>query len=347
MRRACGGTHEARLTDRPRVLLIEHVDAIGATAADAVARAVALRAAGAEVDIAVLEEGQEDDLLYDALERAPRLIHSRHCGPRARAALARLVRGHGADRVIWAGATPGGGAAAAEVVAGRAACWWPTGLAASSHAVGPLAAGIAADSPCSDHAVDADRTPRTRLSLWDGPFVLAFATPGRPDAAAVLEAFAHVAESLDGIDLVVLGRPDAAFEAHARRLEVLPRVHCVGRAPREAECSWLQTAACVVVGEDAPVSGGLLLRALATGHPLLAVPERSALQAWLEREQVGAGAANGPLAERLAGALTGGAAAERAAARSRALAARHHAAALAARAARLLQGADAQRRRAA
>lgn len=323
-----GGTHEASLNERARVLLIEHVDAIGAAAIDAGPRATALRTAGAEVELAVLEGGHEPDLLHETCERAPRVIHTRHVGERALESLARTVRASRAEHVVWASAVPGGGPAAARVLDGRPARWWPTGFTPLDAERGPLAPSVAGVSPAASHVLDSARPSRSRLSLWDGPFVLAFASPSKPGTARIVEAFASVASYRDELELVLLGRPDPSLERLAREHEVQARVHCVGRAPREAEACWLQTAVCSIVGEDTPVSGGLLLRTLASGHACMAACETGALHDWLARERLVWGAPGDPLGERLEAALDAHPDVLAATIRARAFAGRHDGAAL-------------------
>lgn len=331
----------------PRVLLIEHVDATGAAALDVSARAIALRSAGANVEVAVLEQGHHADLLYDSCERAPKSIHSRHSGVHALDSLARTIRASGAERVVWAGSAPGGGRTAARALGGRSAIWWPTGFAAVGSVAGPLTAPTTLSAICSAHARDADGPPRRRLSLWDGPFILAFVTPGQSDAAHVLELFAAVASTRDGIDLVVLGQPHPSFESHARRLDVLARVHCVGPAPREAEACWLQTASCTILSSDAAMSGGVLLRAASVGHPMMAHTPAGALHAWLTEEALAWGAHGESIESRLDAALDSRPDVTAAVQRARTLAQRHDADALAREATCLVREQGATRRRAA
>jgi hypothetical protein len=73
------------------------------------------------------------------------------------------------------------------------------------------------------------------------------------------------------VDLVVLDDPDAELEALARTAGIGQRVQFVGRAPREAECAWLQHARVAFVSLQRPLAAGLVLRGLAAGCPLLPV----------------------------------------------------------------------------
>jgi len=59
----------------------------------------------------------------------------------------------------------------------------------------------------------------------------------------------------------------------------------VGPAPREAEAAWLCTASTALLTGDAPLSGGMLLRALGHGCAPVAVGAAAApIADWLEKE---------------------------------------------------------------
>jgi hypothetical protein len=254
-----------------RVLLIEHLDAIGAAIADARVRAAALRAAGCDVEVVVLDASEHDDLLYPA--------RMRRNGPGVEVYAddvfgrellrKRLARARG-ERVLWASATPGGGDAARLLPAGITAHWWASGHA-PSHGIsrGPLEPLWRDGAPCSGSLVERESGGRSRLSLWDGVFLLAPAPLGREGGKAIIDAFADAVSDRDEMDLVVCGHASEALEAHARTRGVSLRVHFVGPAPREAEAAWLATATAAVVCGEVPLSGGLLLRALASGCPIL------------------------------------------------------------------------------
>lgn len=335
------------LSEPTRVLLIEQIDAIGAAPGDGAARASALRAAGARVELAILEREGSNDLLHAHLERAPRLVHTRHSGARALESLAAIVRESDAERIVWASAQPGGDPAAGQVLGGREARWWRTGLAARGAAHGPLPAATPDPAGWGDAAFEPARSPRMRLPLWDGPFVLALAPSTGEDLERLVAAFAEAAEDRDELELVILGDPHPRVTHVAARHDVLPRVHCVGRAPREAEACWLQTAACLVTSEESARSGGLLLRAMASGHPLLTVCKTDPLHAAMQSHGLIAGPAPASLGERLARALEGGDAVAAATARARAMAERQDADALRERAVGVLRALDAPHRRAA
>ena len=252
-----------------RVLLVEHLDAIGAAAADARIRASVLRAAGCTTEIIVLDASSHEDLLFPA--------RMRHSVPGVEVFAddafgrdllrKRLARARG-DRVLWASATPGGGEAAKLIAAGTTAHWWATGHAPVRAVSGPLPA-LFAGAPCAGSVIEPASGSRQRLSLWDGPFLLAPAPLGKRGGLAIIDAFAEAASDRDELDLVVCDHLDADLDAHARARGVSLRTHFVGPAPREAEAAWLATATAAVVCGEVPLSGGLLLRALASGCPVL------------------------------------------------------------------------------
>ena len=101
----------------------------------------------------------------------------------------------------------------------------------------------------------------------------------------MFDGFARATDQRDEVDLVLLDDPDAELEALARTAGIGQRVHFVGRAPREAECAWLQHARVAFVSLLRPLSAGLVMRALAAGCPLLPVGAASEpVSEWL-REQ--------------------------------------------------------------
>ncbi len=308
------GTQEAPLKANSRVLLIEHVDATGAAPPDARARAVACRAAGFQVETVVLDSQHGDDLLFPT--RGPRqgttieVFMDDEPGLRL---LRDRVRASHADHVLWAGAAEGGGVHAARVVESRDAYWWPTGHAGAGGPRGALAPLDRGFAPCAGSAWDAERVARGQLSLWDGPFVLAPARPSHASARLLFGAFAQACRGRDELDLVVLDHPHAGLEALAREAGVRLRVHFVGPAPREAELAWLATARIALVTGDVPLSGGMLLRALGAGLPVLAVGATARpIGDWLRASGAGPAAfentedlaaAFGPLLDREAGAV--------------------------------------------
>lgn len=248
------------------MLLVEHVDAAGASPEDARARSLALRHAGCTVEVVVLDGREDDDLLHPGRQSRPGVaIESLGAGADGRRSLASRVRASQPGLVLWASAAPGGGEAANALPRGPEAYWWPTGHAPAGTVAGPLPALPGFAAPCGGSAIELARGVRQRLSLWDGPFVLAPAPPSGEAADDVLDAFASAAGDRDEVDLVVLDHPHRRLEALARERGVGQRVHFVGPAPREAEAAWLATAVATIVAGDAPVSGGLLLRSLASG----------------------------------------------------------------------------------
>jgi glycosyltransferase involved in cell wall biosynthesis len=137
--------------------------------------------------------------------------------------------------------------------------------------------------PGDGSAAESVRAVRNRLSLWDGPFVLVPAPPSEETARGILDAFAQAAGGRDEVDLVVLDHPRRRLESLANARGVGLRVHFVGPAPREAECAWLSTSALSLVPGDAPLSGGLLLRALGLGSAPVAVGAAAAgIADWFE-----------------------------------------------------------------
>jgi hypothetical protein len=262
------------------------MDATGAAPADARARVLALRHAGYAVETIVLEGRDGDDLQYSTHERSAgagvETIAPDAPGLRA---LGDRVRESRADCVLWAGCTVGGGAAARALPRDIEAFWWPTGHSPSGAAPGPLPELHGFAPPCGGSALEPVRVVRNRLSLWDGPFVLLPALPSEETASALFEGFASAASDRDEVDLVVLGHPGRGLEALAREHGIALRTHFVGPAPREAEAAWLCTASTALLTGDAPLSGGLLLRALGHGCAPVAVGAGAApIADWLEAE---------------------------------------------------------------
>lgn len=324
----------------PRVLLIEHLDAIGAAPSDARLRASALRAAGAHVEVIVLDTDRGEDLQYGSVShrREPGVIlwHAHHAaGP-----LGRFAREKRFDFALWASAH------ASDPLAGQLPGALPayhcsTGFtphAIREKALPALDAGL---DPCAGSAFDPARAQRGRLSLWDGPFVLAptplTSEPGR----AVLEAFALAASDRDEVDLVVLDHPRAPLEALARQLGIDLRVHFVGPAPREAEAAWLQTASVALLAGEQAISAGIVLRALTSGCPLLPVGEEAGpLAGWLLARGLApfAGADGDLLGDALEAVLTAGPRIDLLRSRGRAVGERYTLAALTERFTRSLAG---------
>jgi hypothetical protein len=332
------------LASSTRVLLIEHLDAVGAAAVDARPHAAALRAAGFEVEGVVLEGEGGGELLFASGDRGPGPGFDRI----GLDELAARVRASRASTVLWASAARGGGVPARTLPPGTHASWWPTGHAPETLASGPLPVLEPMLPPLGGSLLSGDEQPRRRLSLWDGPFALVPVLPAARAGAELLDAFARVVDGGEEADLVVLAHPDAGFEQMARRACVGQRVHFVGPAPREAEHAWLGTAVVALVSGDAPLSGGLLLRALDAGCPLLPVGEAAApIRHWLDRHALAWTGDDDGVAARLGAALDRDPAVLAARECGRQVAATQTQAALAATLGAALHAAEARARRAA
>jgi glycosyltransferase involved in cell wall biosynthesis len=277
---ACDVPDEDGLSPAQRLLLVEQLDAVGASPADLRPRAQLLRKCGFDVRMLAVAPDAEVDLQYGTPERPQPGIE---CIEPAHVVdgVARAAEDHRAQLVVWASASSGGGAAARAAAGRLPAWWWPTGWS-SPGAAGPLPELAPGADPCELSLLHGDRARPKRLSLWDGPYVVV-ASPLRPaDAERLFDGFARAADRRDDVDLVVLDHPDAALEAVAREAGILQRVHFVGRAPREAEEAWLQHARLAFVTLHRPVGADLVRRALAAGCPLLPVGSAAApLAAWL------------------------------------------------------------------
>jgi hypothetical protein len=356
-----------------RILLIESLEAAGAAARDAQARARALRAAGYDARCAVVEPAAVQALHVTQVPEDTLAVRASGSG---RAALRDWVADSAADAVLVASAVHGGGGVGRWLQAGSGprAWWWPTGVGAradepgaapadargnsigSLRRAGPLpvlpGAGAAIAGEPWPHAcagleasvlVEAQLS-RTRLPLWDGDYLLVPAALAGTAGAAAIEAFAALCEAHDGLDLVVLADPQPAFERLARARGVGFRVHFAGPAPRDAELAWLGGATAALIAGDAPLSGGLVLRALARGCALIAAPGAATaapLESWLAARGLGIGPARDPLPQRLERARSRDAAWRE---RARAATARHGLDAAAGRLAMALEAALAGRR---
>lgn len=256
--------------DRPhRLLLVEQLDAIGASRSDVRPRAQALRRSGLDIRTLAIAHEDDDDLQHGCAERpqpgldclAPEeaLEGVRHAAQEWRA-----------DGIVWVSAATGGGALARSLGRRWPAWWWPSGWSAARE-TGPLAAVAPGLDPGDAVVADVERARASRLSLWDGPYALAATPVGPAEAEALFDAFARAADQRDEVDLVILDRHDAELESRARAAGLQQRVHFVGRAPREAESAWLQNARVTFVTLAEPLSAGLVRRALGAGCPLLPV----------------------------------------------------------------------------
>ena len=252
-----------------RLLLVEQLDAIGASRSDVRPRAQILRHAGLDVRTLAISSEDDDDLQHGTSERAQPGLDC--LSPREAAeGVSRTAAEWHADGIVWVSATPGGGELARSLRGHCPAWWWPSGWAAMPEA-GPLSACAPELDPGDAAAADSDRGRASRLSLWDGPYALVATPMGAGEAELLFDAFARAADQRDEVDLVLLDRHDAALERVAREAGLEQRVHFVGRAPREAESAWLQNARVAFVTLAEPLSAGLVRRSLGLGCPLLAV----------------------------------------------------------------------------
>ena len=270
-------------TTTRRILLVEHLDAIGSSLTDLRPRAHVLRNMGFDVRMAAIAAEGEGDLQHGNVERRQTGIE--HYDEASGTGLVRrAVETWNADAVVWASAAPGGGDAARALGSEVTAWWWPSGWS-TSRATGPLPRLAPELGPGDACVLEAERPKSARLSLWDGPYALV-ASPLKPtDAEHLFDGFARAADRRDEIDLVLLDHPDPELEALARAAGIAQRVHFVGPAPREAEHAWLQHARVTFVTLQRPLAAGLALRALAAGCPLLPVGNAAEpVRAWLASE---------------------------------------------------------------
>ncbi len=346
----------------PRVLLLDVLDSVGADLADVRDRAALLREAGAQVRAVAVGPGLE-------VERttAGRALGTLTAGPTAIAEVRSLAHSGRYDLILVASAAPHGGELAGAMPATLRGLWWPTGVGGGQrprgwlgrlarHARRPRAlpslldvAGDAAELDGAGFAASAIASrpaSRSTLPLWDGEVVLAPEGLDGRGGAVALAAFASVAEEWNALDLVTWSHPLAKVTARARRLGVEGRIHQVGPPPRMAEWGWWTQALAVLLTGEARLSGGLLLRALAAGCPLLCVPGDPRLARALADRGCALVAEPQPrrVARALSRLLERGPEVEAIVERGRAFAASHDRPALAARLARLLGRGHAEHR---
>src|SRR5262245_45036856 len=278
-----------------RVLLIEDLDALGADVGDARERAARLKAAGARVTwVAVARHGATISTAEQA-QKGGHLVARAESGPLLRS----LLSSQSWESVLLASAWRGGGPLTRWLP--RTTRWWPTGTPgrAEPHAWGGWARrargerrlealdGVEAGGPAWGLGwshVEAAASRRPGLPLWDGDLMLSIDGLALPHGHSTIAAFAHLAETWSGLDLVGWSHPTDDVERRARALGVEMRIHQVGPPPRLAESSWLAQASASLVTGSPRISSGLVLRVLAAGCPLLWVePERAAgdLARWL------------------------------------------------------------------
>jgi glycosyltransferase involved in cell wall biosynthesis len=272
------------LTTR-RILLVEHLDAIGSSLTDLRPRSQVLRNMGFDVRMAAIAAEGERDLQHGNAERRQSGIEH-YDEAQGTELVRRVLETWAADAVVWASASPGGGEAACALGKETPAWWWPTGWSLS-RTTGPLQRLAPELDPGDACVLDGERPKSARLSLWDGPYALV-ASPLTPaDAEHLFDGFARAADRRDEIDLVLLDHPDAELETLAQAAGISQRVHFVGPAPREAEHAWLLHARVTFVTLQRPLSAGLVLRALAAGCPLLPVGgSAEPVRAWLAAQGV-------------------------------------------------------------
>ncbi|MEQ1832948.1 MAG: hypothetical protein ABL977_07820, partial [Candidatus Eisenbacteria bacterium] len=253
----------------PRLLLVEHLDASGSSANDLRQRAQVLKNLGAEVRMVALSSEADHDLQHGTTERRQTGIE-RADEVRGGEAVRRMAESWKADAVVWASSTPGGGELVKSLSPRTPAYWWPAGWSATRGAgtLPALEAGLSAGDAC---VIEGERPRGPRLSLWDGPYALVASPLRAADAEHLFDGFSRANDQRDEVDLVILDHPDTEIEDLARAVGIGQRVHFVGRAPREAECSWLQHSRVTFVTVVRPLSAGLVHRAMALGTPLLPV----------------------------------------------------------------------------
>lgn len=334
----------ASATNAPRVLLVESLDAAGSDRADARDRCAGLRALRAVVRVAVIHaDGAPPVIGAEQAIATPGAFAEWDASPAGLAQLREFAREGRFDVVLVAAANTGGGHAARALPDGLPVHWWPTGLASAPGWGARLGFGrggrhpaLASPSSSGDAAtpaglawssVGARPAGRGRLTLWDGEYLLAPLPLSGESGSRLLAAFAALDGEWCGLDLVVLAEPQPSFEREARARGIGPRVHFVGRAPREAEWAWWMHARAAVIGGGGAVAGGLLLRGLEAGCPMMVVrsdPTGMAIAGWLERHasrvSPRAGEVTGDTLARLLGR---DAAVENVRAQGRALAAEH------------------------
>lgn len=250
-----------------RLLLVEQLDAVGASLADLRPRAQVLRAAGFDVRMVAIAIDGDDDLQHGTTERAQPGIERLELQDAA-AAVRRIAESMRADGIVWASAMPGGGERARALAADWPSWWWPTGWSTTRRA--PGVPSLVGDEDPGDACVVEGERPRVgRLSLWDGPYALVATPLGGREARALFTAFADATEGRDEVDLVVLDHADAEIEQEAREAGIAQRVQFVGPAPLEAEAAWFQHARAAFATLERPLAAGLVLRALSAGCPLL------------------------------------------------------------------------------
>lgn len=342
-----------------RLLLIEDLDALGADLVDCQHKAEWLEARGAKVTWRAVARAGDPAPGADAGRKARHLVTREGAAEELRALAAR----EDWDSVLLASAFQGGGPLARWLPGG--ARWWPTGLPGPSAVFHPLARlarrvapeaelapieglGGSGESWLAGAAVNG-RPSQAGLPLWDGEIVLAPEGLGGRAGMETLSAFAAMTEDWSGVDLVAWSHPAAEVVQRARALGAEMRVHQVGPPPRPAEWAWWGQASAALLSGEGRLSIGVVLRALASGCPLLWVAPRGAagaLAAWMNQRGCARVVAAEPaaVADGLAALLEREDAVEAMIERGRAVAAQHDPHALIARVAPALSVARPTRR---
>src|SRR5258708_27548528 len=147
------------------------MDAVVASIPEAQSRLQALRAAGATVRSIVTRSDEHEDLLHGAGPERSASATPVVARAQLDAALAETVRTFHPDLVLHAGARPAElGATARGGIATRA---WVTAFAPAGAARPSLEAFDDALHGLAGAAFDPESIRRARLSLWDGPYVVA------------------------------------------------------------------------------------------------------------------------------------------------------------------------------
>ena len=320
----------------PSVLLIECLSGLGAHEADAALRIRALRKSGLAGRAIVIDSSSPAERTRAIASAASRAVAER---PSMVCVVASESDWRAVDRALPATISR---------------CWWPSVVAGSGSEPGTsraLTAFTVGANPPRQHlalhcAPVRSARERAPAALWDGDFVLAPGPLRGAEGERLLRAYAAAVEERPQWDLVVLTDPDPVFQGLAHSLGIGWRVHCAGDSPREAEHTWLATAAAVLLPLSQPVTAGLVVRILAGGAPLIidgATPAARALGAWLDDASLGGASPEAGLAAVLAREPRVRDACER----GRLIAAQHEPEALAARLGFTLDGEDRRPREAA
>jgi hypothetical protein len=327
-----------------------------------------LERAGLDAEACVLDRRPAGLHGTDEFPTPPRGVHC----VRDRRALGEILERSRDRTVLIASTAPGGGDVARQLPPGVAARWWPTGLHPGLGAralapwkrtglLAPLDAGAEQGpnaKPCPSaglnwSVIEGPAPRRRRLAPWDGDYLLVPMALAGAAGNLAMRAFATVAENHDSLDLVLLAPPQPELTREARRLGVATRVHFAGPSPRLAKYAWVQAASALLLGCAAPLSGGVALRALACGAPVIVLGDHAmdrVLRRWLTEsacvlDAPGHGAAE--LCETLETILARGVPVEQALARGKAVAELHGVDAVAPRLAAALREGGERRHRAA